>query len=593
MGVTYGEFANLSSNPVYSSLSGYYATVLANTLTAQRAGDVSVQVVIASNSCYNAFTARQNVSVNRATPTLIFNEIEGITCFTETFNLVASDNYSSSITFSSSDPSIISVVGSVATVENSAAGGSATITASIAMDEYRNSVSVDRVVTITKDTPILYYEPIVSIDIGAVVPVNVSADVSSLAITLNTATPARMSISGMGVVGLSSGAATLVVTVVGDACYFDVVETFPIYVKKLQTLTLEPIGTKVLEAGTFTVSGFASSGLPVSYSTTTPGLISIAGNVVTMLATGTAVLIATQAGDLSYSAAPSVATTFIIGRLDVVNITDVSGLEGVIDAVTKPPEEFSLIDAVEVYEGLVAVSIEVAIVKPTSTEMTITIVSELGDTTVPEAVYNYNFEDDGFKISELDFRGQDVELTNIQISLDVMNELVVTTMNEVLGTSDLIPVCTIDMKRYVNVESDIQEIEGKEAPMVSMKILHPYTMLKLIHVDNDGTAVDLDDWASRPENRPNNYSKNRIDSQYWRITVPFSTIIVLRGIDEGEERFSICADPFAGPRNYNDNRDYELYYERKTGKILACLDESNFSDYTYTYNRRRKISKLS
>ena len=46
----------------------------------------------------------------------------------------------------------------------------------------------------------------------------------------------------------------------------------------------------------FTVSASASSGLPISFSSNTPLVCSVGGNVVTAIASGTCTLVAAQAG---------------------------------------------------------------------------------------------------------------------------------------------------------------------------------------------------------------------------------------------------------------------------------------------------------
>ncbi|MDR3483170.1 MAG: Ig-like domain repeat protein [Burkholderiaceae bacterium] len=62
----------------------------------------------------------------------------------------------------------------------------------------------------------------------------------------------------------------------------------------------------------FTVSATASSGLPVTFSTTTPAICSVSGTTVTILATGTCIVAADQAGNATYLAAPEVTQSFTV-----------------------------------------------------------------------------------------------------------------------------------------------------------------------------------------------------------------------------------------------------------------------------------------
>ncbi|MDD2769025.1 MAG: Ig-like domain repeat protein [Methylococcus sp.] len=83
-----------------------------------------------------------------------------------------------------------------------------------------------------------------------------------------------------------------------------------------QTIAFGPAPSPTYSAGgTFTVSATASSGLPVTYTSLTPAVCMASGstsNVVTMVAAGTCIIAANQAGDSSYSPAPQVTQTITI-----------------------------------------------------------------------------------------------------------------------------------------------------------------------------------------------------------------------------------------------------------------------------------------
>jgi len=80
-----------------------------------------------------------------------------------------------------------------------------------------------------------------------------------------------------------------------------------------QTITFNPsVTTYPFALGTFTVSATASSGLTVSFASTTAGVCTVSGNTVTLVAAGTCTIQATQAGNTSYSAATPVSVNFTI-----------------------------------------------------------------------------------------------------------------------------------------------------------------------------------------------------------------------------------------------------------------------------------------
>ncbi len=78
-----------------------------------------------------------------------------------------------------------------------------------------------------------------------------------------------------------------------------------------QIITFNAIPSQVV-GGTLTVSATASSGLPVSYSVVPNGNCSVSGSVVTFLNTGNCGVIAHQAGNGSYSAAPDVGQIIVV-----------------------------------------------------------------------------------------------------------------------------------------------------------------------------------------------------------------------------------------------------------------------------------------
>lgn len=73
------------------------------------------------------------------------------------------------------------------------------------------------------------------------------------------------------------------------------------FVSKLgQEITIDPIGSKTYGDVPFTISATATSGLPVTYSSSNPSVISISNNVATILSAGQVSITATQAGNTEY-----------------------------------------------------------------------------------------------------------------------------------------------------------------------------------------------------------------------------------------------------------------------------------------------------
>jgi hypothetical protein len=86
--------------------------------------------------------------------------------------------------------------------------------------------------------------------------------------------------------------------------------------KANQTISFGALGGKTYGDAPFTVSATATSGLPVSFSTTS-ATCSVAGNTVAIQAAGSCTVRASQAGNTSFNAAPDVDQSFTIARAAV------------------------------------------------------------------------------------------------------------------------------------------------------------------------------------------------------------------------------------------------------------------------------------
>lgn len=79
-----------------------------------------------------------------------------------------------------------------------------------------------------------------------------------------------------------------------------------------QTITFNTLSDKTLGDAPFNLTATASSGLPVSYSSSNTSVATILGNTVTIVGTGSAIITASQAGNTNYSAAADVLQTQVV-----------------------------------------------------------------------------------------------------------------------------------------------------------------------------------------------------------------------------------------------------------------------------------------
>src|SRR5579871_2252842 len=79
-----------------------------------------------------------------------------------------------------------------------------------------------------------------------------------------------------------------------------------------QTIAFGALSNQPLGTAPFTISASASSGLVVSFASTTPAICTVPGSTVTILAAGTCYITASQAGNANYAAAVPVVRSFTV-----------------------------------------------------------------------------------------------------------------------------------------------------------------------------------------------------------------------------------------------------------------------------------------
>ena len=82
--------------------------------------------------------------------------------------------------------------------------------------------------------------------------------------------------------------------------------------EQAQTITFGPLPNQPFGTASFNVSATASSGLPITFASTTPAVCTVAGSTVNLISAGTCTIQATQAGNTTFAAATPVSTSFTV-----------------------------------------------------------------------------------------------------------------------------------------------------------------------------------------------------------------------------------------------------------------------------------------
>jgi uncharacterized protein YjdB len=293
-----------SSQPVtFTSSDPSVASINGNKVTILKAGTVNITATQTGNAIWNAASASQTLTINKANQTISFNALAEKFANAAPFSLTATSNSGLAVSFTSSDPSIASVSGNTVTVKKS---GSVTITASQTGDyNWNEASSVAQTLTILKATQTITFNALPAKNVkDASFELSASAS-SSLSVTFTSSDPTVVSISGNKVTILKVGTISITATQAGNDIWevATISQSLVINEKQTQTITFNALPDKKVTDASFELSATTSSALPVTYTSSDLSVASISGSAVTIHKAGTTTITATQAGNDTWNPA--------------------------------------------------------------------------------------------------------------------------------------------------------------------------------------------------------------------------------------------------------------------------------------------------
>ena len=164
---------------------------------------------------------------------------------------------------------------------------------------------------------------------------------SGLAVTFTSSTPTICTISGSIVTGKAVGACTLAANQAGNASYnkaLQVTKTITIS-KGGQVITFGAMPASLVIGGISNIPATSTSGLSLSFSSTTPSICTVSGSTIKGIAGGNCIIAANQAGNAIYNPAvqktqsitiAKSSQTLIFGAVPVITV----GKAGLVSAST-------------------------------------------------------------------------------------------------------------------------------------------------------------------------------------------------------------------------------------------------------------------
>jgi hypothetical protein len=149
---------------------------------------------------------------------------------------------------------------------------------------------------------------------------------SSLTVTLTSTTTGICTVAGFVITAVGSGTCSITASQAGNSNYlaaFNVVRTFGI-LKATQSISFTTPSAMTVGESNQSVTPTASSSLTVTLTSTTTGICTVVGFVITAVAPGTCSITSSQAGNENYETAANVTRSFVI--TGVINVAAIAGI---------------------------------------------------------------------------------------------------------------------------------------------------------------------------------------------------------------------------------------------------------------------------
>ncbi len=295
----------------FASTTTSVCTVSGSTASLLQYGNCTIEASQAGNDNYAAApTVSQTFLVHHTPQTISFAAIPSQVVNT-TLTLSATASSGLPVSFASTTTSVCTVSGTTATL---IATGTCSIEASQAGNTiYQPAANVGHSFSVTPLTQTISFPAITGEQFAAASLALTATASSGLPVSFASTTSAVCTVSGSTASLLQYGNCTIQASQAGNTGYSaapTVSQTFLVH-HAPQTISFAAIPSQA-ENTMLTLSATASSGLPVSFASTTTGVCTVSGTTASLIATGTCTLEASQAGNTVYQAAANVGHSFSV-----------------------------------------------------------------------------------------------------------------------------------------------------------------------------------------------------------------------------------------------------------------------------------------
>lgn len=326
-------------------------TVSGSTLTLVAVGTCTVNASQAGNATYAAAaTVSNSFAVAAAAQTITFASPGNQTLGTAPAPLVASSTSGLTVSLASTTANVCTVSGTTLTL---LAVGTCTVNASqIGNAGYAAATTVSRSFNVGA-APLLP-QTITFASPGNQTLLSVPAalaatSTSLLTVSFTSATPSVCTVSGTTLTLVAVGTCTVDANQVGNGTFAaaNTVSNAFAVAAAAQAITFTQPVNQTLPTATGPLVATSTSGLTVSFASTTTGVCTVSGTALTLVAVGTCIIDASQVGNATYAAAVTVQRSFVVAAAPIELFAN-GGFEGGA-GVTPPTPAASWLQAANGY----------------------------------------------------------------------------------------------------------------------------------------------------------------------------------------------------------------------------------------------------
>ncbi|MEY4953873.1 MAG: hypothetical protein RL299_2297 [Pseudomonadota bacterium] len=294
-----------------STTSGVCSVTSGGAISFIAAGTCSITANQAGNTTYAAAApVTQTFDVTLGANTITFPPLANTPFTSAPPALSASASSGLTVSYASNSGAVCTVSGGAISF---VAAGTCSITASQAGNSnFAAATPITQTFEVTPGVNTITFPALASTAFTSAPPALAATASSGLAVSYGSNSGAVCTVSGGTISFVAAGTCSITASQAGNANYAaanSVTNTFEV-TPGVNTITFAALPNRALGSGSFGLTATASSGLAVAFSTSTPTICSVSGTTVNLLTVGTCTVLANQAGNANYQAAPQVSQSF-------------------------------------------------------------------------------------------------------------------------------------------------------------------------------------------------------------------------------------------------------------------------------------------